>query len=186
MRNSAKLSTLLVPAIVIIAAASSCFAQAQLTEKPAASPSTVTLSGSELSLVLNRTQPVSVERVVSTEVKASSEATEVVNLSADRRDPFTARFTSVDTNRFMLKTQEFGKSRASWQANQGSHELSLCHRVVRNSPTTNRVQLTEVRLGVDRVSRVVGSNPNLTSGSQDTYSAAPTSTVPLIFRIYQQ
>jgi hypothetical protein len=98
MRNSVKLSTLSVPALVIIAAAGSCFAQTQVTEKPAASPNTVTMTGAELSLALNRTQPVNVERMSSTE---SSEVTKTQTLTAAT---FTAnRNSSLDVNRFFAE-----------------------------------------------------------------------------------
>jgi hypothetical protein len=100
MRNSVKFSTLSVPAIVLFAAASSCFAQAQVTESRSETPTAVTVAGSELSLSLNRTQPVNIERTFS-EVNSSSvpKATSSKALTSAAFSA-TSRFTSMDTNRF--------------------------------------------------------------------------------------
>jgi|SRR4030095_16815734 hypothetical protein len=100
MRNSVKLSTLSVPAIVLFAAATSCFAQTQVADTRSETPSAVTVAGSEFSLALNRTQPVNIERSVS-DVKGSSvpkvaSTSKTLNAAAFSA---TTRFTSVDTNR---------------------------------------------------------------------------------------
>jgi len=100
MRNSVKLSTLSVPAIVLFAAATSCFGQTQVAETRSETPSAVTVAASELSLAFNRTQPVNIERSVA-EVKSSSVPKVASSTKTLTAATFSAasRFTSVDTNR---------------------------------------------------------------------------------------
>ena len=131
MRNSFKLSTLSVPAIVIIAAATSCFAQTQVTDKPAASPNTVTMTASEVSLALNRTKPVNVDRGVFSEVKAANESREMTKPASVTAANFnTNNSTSIDVNRFYVDdlkdsanldgmTTRAGKSRVEFVPSRG-------------------------------------------------------------------